>query len=123
MKNFAKISQLIKQDLQLTYEPASVKFSDIPSINISRKTNGSYYADTACTALCRCFKDNKLSLRRIAQRISQSTAPSQSLLPACLRATHRQACPRRRAQAGAEDCGVPSRAPQSLTETATGQSR
>ncbi|OGF20412.1 hypothetical protein A2Y83_01520 [Candidatus Falkowbacteria bacterium RBG_13_39_14] len=60
MKNFAKISQLIKQDLQLTYEPVSVKFSDIPSINISRKTNGSYYADTACTALCRCFKDNKI---------------------------------------------------------------
>src|SRR4030042_6242848 len=38
-------------------------------------------------------------------------APPQSLLPAC---------PRRRAQAGAKDCGVPSRGPQSLTGTAAG---
>lgn len=60
MNNLAQISKILKQTWQLSYEPISVRFSDSISANISCKPDGSFYCDTACTALCRCFKQNKV---------------------------------------------------------------
>lgn len=59
MRELKKMSQLLKEILGLKYVPVSVRFSDKLPTEISRRPDGEFYHDTACTALCRCVKQEK----------------------------------------------------------------
>lgn len=59
MDNLKQLSETVKAALQLDYQPVSVRFSDALPRDISKKSIGDFYRDTACTALCRCLKLGK----------------------------------------------------------------
>lgn len=59
MCELKQMSQVLKETLGLRYVPVSVRFSDELPTDISRKHGDEFYHDTACTALCRCIKQEK----------------------------------------------------------------
>lgn len=60
MNTLAEISHELQQTWKLSYEPISVRFADAIPANISLKPDNNFYSDTACTALCRCLKQEKV---------------------------------------------------------------
>ena len=56
MNELSLMSEALKQSLGLKYNPISVRFSATLPKNISRKPDGAFYRDAACTALCRSLK-------------------------------------------------------------------